>query len=314
MEYRRLGRSGLQVSAVGVGCNQLGTWVDLEGARAIVRRALDLGVNFFDTANVYGERGGSEDVLGQAVAGERERLIIATKFKTRMADDDPNAQGASRHHIYNAVAASLRRLRTDHIDLYQLHSWDAETPIDETLRALDDLVRAGMVRYIGASNVVAWQLAHANALAECQGWQAFVSVQPHYHLLHRPEVERELGPYCQWANVGILPYFPLAGGFLTGKYRRGEPPPAGTRGERSPYVQRYLTESNFAVLDRLVAFAEARGHTVAELAIAWLLAQPQVSSVIAGVTRPDQLEANARAAEWALTPADVAEVRAVLEA
>jgi aryl-alcohol dehydrogenase-like predicted oxidoreductase len=272
-----------------------------------------LGVNFFDTADVYGERGRSEELLGQALAGVRERVVIATKFRSPMAEGDPNAQGASRHHIYEAVAASLRRLRTDHIDLYQLHSWDAETPVEETLRALDDLVRAGLVRYIGASNVTAWQLAHSNAVAQGRGWQAFVSVQPHYHLLHRPEVEREIGPYCQWAGVGILPYFPLAGGFLTGKYRRGQPPPPGTRGERSPYVQRYLTESNFAVLEKLEAFAQARGHTVAELAIAWLLAQPQVSSVIAGVTRPDQLAANAKAAGWPLAAEEAAEVRQLLD-
>jgi aryl-alcohol dehydrogenase-like predicted oxidoreductase len=311
MHYRPLGRAGVKVSAVGVGCNRFGDIVDREGTKAIVHRALDLGINFFDTANVYGKRGGSEEYLGAALAGQWERVVLATKGAHDMGDG-PNDKGASRYHLQNAVEASLRRLKTDHIDLYQIHRWDETTPVDEMMRALDDLVRAGKVRYIGASNFAAWQLCHANDLAEMMGWESFVTVQPHYHMLER-EVERELLTYCRFANIGVLPYFPLAGGFLTGKYKRGQPPPPGTRGERSPYVQAYFTDANFDLLDKLHAFAEARGRSLHELAIAWLLGQPQISSVIAGATKPEQVEANAAAASWALTPDELAELRKVLE-
>ncbi len=311
MEYRSLGRAGVKVSAVGVGCNRFGDSVDREGTKAIVHRALDLGINFFDTADVYGRRGGSEEHLGAALAGQWEHVVLATKGAHAMGDG-PNDKGMSRYHLQNAIEASLRRLQTDHIDLYQIHRWDETTPVEELMRALDDLVRAGKVRYLGASNFAAWQLCRANDVAEMFGWESFVTVQPHYHMLER-EIERELLPYCRFANIGILPYFPLAGGFLTGKYRRGQPPPAGTRGEHSAYVQAYLTDANFNLLDRLRAFAEARGHTLLELAIAWLLGQPQISSVIAGATRPEQVEANAAAAGWTLTADELAEVRKVLE-
>lgn len=311
MEYRNLGRAGVKVSAIGVGCNQFGGVVDRAGTRAVVHQALDLGINFFDTANVYGNKGGSEDFLGDALAGEWGRVVLATKFEGNMGDG-PNDSGTSRYHLQNAVEASLRRLKTDHIDLYQVHNWNAGAPLEETLRALDDLVRAGKVRYIGASNFAAWQLCRANDLAEMWGWEAFVTIQPHYHMLER-EIERELIPYCDWAGVGILPYFPLAGGFLTGKYQRGEAPAPGTRGARSPYVQNYLTDPNFAVVDKLKVFAEARGHTVGELAIAWLLAQPRVCSVISGATKPEQVAANAATAGWVLTKEEEAEVRGVLE-
>ena len=310
MEYRNLGRAGVKVSAVGLGCNQFGGVVDREGTRAIVHRALDLGVNFFDTADVYGNRGGSEEFLGDALAGEWGRVVLATKFQGAMGEG-PNDRGASRYHLQQAVEASLRRLKTDHIDLYQVHNWDEGARIEETLRALDDLVRAGKVRYIGASNFAAWQLGRANDLAEMRGWESFVTIQPHYHMLER-EIERELIPYCRWAGVGILPYFPLAGGFLTGKYRRGEPPPPGSRGERSAYVQKYLADANFDILDKLRAFAEARDRSMGELAVAWLLAQPQVCSVISGATSPEQVAANAAAAGWTLTPEELAEVRGIL--
>src|SRR5262249_51600402 len=249
MQYRQLGRSGLKVSAIGLGCNQFGVVVDREGTRAIVHRALDLGINFFDTADTYGNRGGSEEFLGQALAGQRHQVVLATKVQARMGDG-PNDGGASRYHIQSGVEASLRRLKTDHIDLYQIHNFDPATPLEETMRALDDLVRAGKVRYLGASNFLAWQLAHANDIAAMMGWEAFVSVQPHYNLLER-QIERELIPYCQFANMGILPYFPLAGGFLSGKYQRGQAPAEGTRGARSAYVQKFLTDANFDLLDAL---------------------------------------------------------------
>ncbi len=312
MEYRQLGRAGVKVSAVGIGCNQFGGKVDRAGTRAVVHAALDHGLNFFDTADVYGSQGGSEAFLGDALAGRWDQVVLATKGRSKMGDG-PNDQGTSRYHLQNAVEASLRRLKTDHIDLYQIHSWDDGTPIAETLRALDDLVRAGKIRYIGASNFAAWQLCRSNDVAELFGWESFVTVQPHYHMLER-EIERELVPYCRWAGVGILPYYPLAGGFLTGKYKRGEAPPVGSRGERSPYVQKYLTDANFDRLDRLAAFAAAHGHSLHHLAFAWLLGQGPVCSVIAGATSPEQVAANAAAGAWRLTPAELTEVRAVLEA
>jgi aryl-alcohol dehydrogenase-like predicted oxidoreductase len=211
----------------------------------------------------------------------------------------------------NAVEASLRRLKTDHIDLYQIHTWYESVPIEETLRALDDLVRAGKIRYIGASNFAAWQLCRSNDVAELMGWEQFVTIQPHYHMLER-EVERELVPYCMWANIGILPYFPLAGGFLTGKYKRGEPVPAGSRGEFSQYVKRYLTDANFDKLDRLRAFVDSRGHTLHGLAFAWLLNNKQVSSVIAGATSPEQVTDNASAVGWTLSSEEMTELKELL--
>jgi len=212
----------------------------------------------------------------------------------------------------SGVEASLRRLQTDHIDLYQIHRWDADTPIDETMQALDDLVRAGKVRYIGASNFSSWQLTHANAVAELKGWAKFVSIQPHYHMMER-DMERELVPACDYFGVGILPYFPLAGGFLTGKYKQGQPAPAGSRGESSEYVQRYMTPENYVKLARLTAFAEEREHTINELAHAWLLAQPMVSSVISGATKIEHIQANATACEWELLPGEVIAVNEILE-
>lgn len=310
MKYRSLGSSGLKVSAIGLGTNQFGGKVDRGTAIDIVHAALDAEVNLIDTADVY--RGGtSEEYIGAALEGRRSQAVIATKARSKTGDG-PNDQGASRQHILEAVEASLRRLNTDHIDLYQIHSWDPETPVEETLRALDDLVRGGKVRYIGASNFSAWQLVWSNDLAELRGWTKFASIQPHYHMLERG-IEKELIPACQQFGVGILPYFPLAGGFLTGKYRQGEPAPAGSRGESSPYVQRYMTEENYAILEQLRSFALEREHTPNELAHAWLLAQPQVSSVISGATKVEHVHANARAGEWELSPEEAAQVRAILE-
>lgn len=308
MEYRQLGSSGVRVSVIGLGTNQFGGVVDQAGVNAIIAGALDLGINFIDTADIY-TGGRSEETLGVALKGRWNQVVLATKVCSKLGDG-PNDQGASRYHIMAGVEASLRRLQSDHIDLYQIHSWDATTPIEETLRALDDLVRAGKVRYVGASNFAAWQLARANLLAELRGWTPFVSIQPHYHMLERA-IEQELIPYCNAHQVGILPYFPLAGGFLTGKYRRGAGAPAGTRGERSPYVQGYMTDANYTRVEQLEQWATARGHSMAELAHTWLLAQPQVSSVISGATALAQVQANARAADWVLTAAELAEVNAL---
>lgn len=309
MEYRQLGRSGVRVSVIGLGTNQFGGPVDQAGVSDIIDAALDLGVNFIDTADTY-QDGRSEETLGLALKGKRDRFVIATKVHNKTGDG-PNDYGASRYHIMSGVEASLRRLQTDHIDLYQIHNWDATTPIAETMRALDDLVRDGKVRYVGASNFVSWQLAEANLFADWHGWSPFVTVQNHYHLLERG-AEQEMIPYCQVHNVGFIPYFPLAGGFLTGKYERGEGAPAGSRGERSQYVQNYMTDANYTIVEKLTAWAEARDHTMAELAHAWLLAQPQVCSVISGLTKLEHLQANAKAGDWLLPADEVAEIHAIL--
>lgn len=309
MEYRQLGKSGVQASVIGLGTNQFGGKVDQAGVEAIIGTAVDLGINFIDTANVYQE-GRSEESLGRALRGRWHQVLLATKAYFPVGEG-PNERGASRHHLRHAVENSLRRLQTDHIDLYQMHRWDQRTPIEETLRALDELVRAGKVRYIGASGYAAWQLAHANLLADVKGWEPFITIQPHYHMMER-DIERELIPYCNAFGLGILPYFPLAGGFLTGKYRRDEPAPKGARGETSQYVQKYMTEANFDRVEKLQAWAAVRDRSMVHLAHAWLLAQPQVSSVISGVTRVEQLKENAGAHDWNLSPEDVAEIEDIL--
>jgi aryl-alcohol dehydrogenase-like predicted oxidoreductase len=310
MQFRNLGFSGLKVSAIGLGTNQFGGKVDFKGAADIIASALDQGINFFDTSNSY-QSGRSEEAIGKALKGRRQSAIIATKVRNQVGEG-PNDAGASRVHILSEVENSLKRLSTDYIDLYQIHRWDPETPLLETLRTLNDLVRSGKVRYIGASNFDAWQLAWANALAEREGLTSFISIQPHYHLLERG-IESELIPACHYFGVGVLPYFPLAGGFLTGKYRPGEPIPAGSRGEDNPYVQSYFTPDNFTRLQKLEEFAHKRGHTINELAHAWLLAQPQISSVISGATHPDHVRANVAGVEWALGTVDLEEISSILE-
>ena len=309
MQYRSLGASGLKVSAIGLGTNQFGGKVDQAGVNEIIDGALDLGINFIDTADVY-QQGRSEERLGVALAGKWDKVVLATKV-FNSTGDSPNDKGASRYHILHAVEDSLRRLQTDHIDLYQMHRWDPETPLEETLRALDDLVRSGKVRYIGASNYMAWQLARANLLAEVHDWTPFVSIQNHYHMFERG-LEREMIPYCNAHNVGILPFFPLAGGFLTGKYQRNEPAPAGSRGESSAYVQAYMTPANYDKLEALTAWAAARDHSMTELAHAWLLAQPRVSSVISGATKLSHVQSNVKGAAWALTADELDNVNAIL--
>lgn len=310
MEYRQLGNSGVKVSAIGLGTNQFGSKVDQAGVHEIIAGSLDLGINFIDTADVYQE-GRSEETLGVALKGKWEQVVLATKV-AMAAGEGPNDRGASRYHIMLGVEASLRRLQSDHIDLYQIHRWDDQTPIEETLRALDDLVRSGKVRYVGASNFAAWQLARANLLAEIRGWVPFVSIQNHYHMLERAQ-EQEMIPYCNAYNVGMLPFFPLAGGFLTGKYQQGQPAPTGSRGERSPYVQKYMTDANYDKLEKLIAWAQERGHTMTELAHAWLLAQPQVSSVISGATKLAHVQANAKGSDWQLTAGELKEVNTILD-
>lgn len=309
MEYRQLGTAGVRVSVIGMGTNQFGSKVSQDDVNSIIDMAYDLGINFIDTADVY-TKSESETTLGNALKGRWDRFVLATKgyFAT---GDDTNDKGASRYHIMNAVENSLRRLQSDHIDLYQMHRWDDNTPIEETMRALDDLVSSGKVRYIGASAYASWQLAKANLLSEMNSWSKFVTVQSHYHMLER-DVEREVIPYCVEDGVGFIPFFPLAGGFLTGKYKRNQSAPEGSRGESSQYVKNYMTDANYTIVEQLSAWAEERDHTMAELAHVWLLAQPSVCSVISGLTRMEHLQANAKAADWHLSDDELAEVNAIL--
>ncbi|HEY8950231.1 MAG TPA: aldo/keto reductase [Rhizomicrobium sp.] len=305
MEIRNVGKSGLRVSAVGLGCNNFGRALDIEAARKVVHKALDLGITLFDTADIYGDRGGSEEQLGELLGPRRKDIVLATKFGMPMSD---TKVGASRRYIMDAVEDSLRRLKTDWIDLYQLHQPDPHTPIEETLRALDDLIHAGKVRYIGCSNLKAWQVVDAHWTAETKGLNAFVSAQDEYSLVVR-DIEAELIPALEDKGMGLLPYFPLASGLLTGKYKHGADTPKGTRmAAIKRLADRFMTEENWKIVDALQSFCDARGHTMLELAFSWLLSRPTLSSVIAGATKPEQLEANVKAAEWKLSADDLAEV------
>ena len=306
MQLRRVGTSGLKVSEVGLGCNNFGMRIEQEAATAVVDAALEAGVNFFDTADVYGGSR-SEVILGQALGDRRKDVIVATKFAMPMGGS-PFMRGGSRRYVMAAVEASLKRLGTDYIDLYQMHGPDPDTPIEETLDALDDIVRAGKARYIGCSNFSGWQIADGDWTAKIRGRTKFVSAQNQYSLLER-KVEFEVIPACERFGLGLLPYFPLASGLLTGKYRRGEAPKEGTRlaawGRRG---QEALSERNFDRVEKLAAWASERGHSLLELAFAWLLGHPVVPSVIAGATSPEQVKANAATSAWTLSPQEVAEV------
>jgi aryl-alcohol dehydrogenase-like predicted oxidoreductase len=308
VRYRPLGRSGLVVSVVGLGCNNIGRSLDAAGTRKVLDAALDLGVTLLDTADIYGgSRGESEELLGEVIGADRERFVLATKFGNDMGGVNGPDWGArgSRRYIRTAVEASLRRLRTDHIDLYQYHAPDGLTPVEETLAALDELVEAGLVRYVGSSNFAGWQVAQAHHVAAGLGAERFVSAQNEYSLLDR-RAEAELVPACLAYEVGLLPFFPLANGLLTGKYERDVPPPPGTRlGDR----KRDLHQSApWDVIEKLRAYADRRGLSMLDVAIGGLAAQPAVVSVIAGATSADQLRANAAAGEWQPDEADLAEL------
>jgi aryl-alcohol dehydrogenase-like predicted oxidoreductase len=306
MQKRRLGKSSLEVSVVGLGCNNFGV-LDVESSRRVVDRAIDLGVTLFDTADVYGNRGGSEEQLGQILGPRRKGIVLATKFGMAMDDDESRARG-SRAYIMEAVEASLKRLRTDWIDLYQLHRPDPKTPMEETLRALDDLVRQGKVRAIGCSNLPAAGIDDAAAISARAGVAAFATAQDEYSLLVRG-AEQELMPAIARNGMSLLPYFPLASGLLTGKYERGHEPPANTRfGRMKRFSDRYMNDDNWKIVEALKAFCAARGRSMVELAFAWLLSHESLASVIAGATRPEQVEQNVRAADWVLTPAERTEV------
>lgn len=306
MQFRRLGNSGLKVSVVGLGGNNFGGRVDEAGSLRVLAEALDSGINLIDTADVY-SGGESERCVGKALKGKREQAVIATKFAGKTGDG-PNDSGGSRLYIRRAVERSLKRLDTDYIDLYQMHWPDPDTPVEESLETLNDLVHEGKVRYVGCSNYHGWQIAEAACVAARSQFVPFSSAQNQYSLLRR-EIEAEVIPACAHFGLGVLPYFPLAGGLLTGKYRPGEPPPGDSRLGRNPAAaQRWLTDKNYSVVTKLERFAQERGVSLLTIAIGWLAAKPQVSSVIAGATKPEQVRANVAAASWVPTPEDLAEI------
>jgi aryl-alcohol dehydrogenase-like predicted oxidoreductase len=307
VKHRKLGRSGLSVSLVGLGCNNFGGRIDLEASRKVVHRALDLGITLLDTADIYGNRGGSEECLGKILGDRRKDVVLATKFGMAMSDDGKK-QGGSRRYIMTAVEDSLRRLKTDWIDLYQIHQADPSTPIDETMRALDDLIRQGKVRYVGCSNYAAWQVVEAQWTAKTEGLNAFISCQEEYSLVIR-DLDKTLMPVMPQYGLGLLPYFPLACGLLTGKYKRGAPMPEGARLTTTQrHADKYMTDTNMAMVEKLEAFASKNGHSLLELAFSWLANRAPVASVIAGATKPEQVDQNAKAVEWALTADDMAEI------
>ncbi len=310
MRYRPMGRSGLMVSVVGLGGNNFGSRIGLDETRAVVDAALDTGITLVDTADVYGNRGGSEALLGEVLKGRREDVVLATKFGMDMGGANGPDWGArgSRRYIRRAVEASLERLQTDWIDLYQYHIPDGVTPMEETLASLDELVREGKVRYLGSSNFAGWQVADTEAIARRNGRNRYISAQNSYSLLDR-SVERDLVPACVHYGIGVLPYFPLASGILTGKYRRGEAPPEGTRlASRGQAV----TDRQFDVLEALEEFARQRGISLLHVAIGGLAAMPAVASVIAGATRPEQVRANSEAGEWEPPAEDLAALNAIV--
>lgn len=306
---KNLGKSGLRVSVVGLGCNNFGARLDLAGAKTVVHKALDEGITLFDTADMYGNRGGSETALGEILGAQRKNIVLASKFGMQM-DEAGKLKGGSRRYIMSAVEASLKRLKTDYLDLYQYHKPDPLTPTEETLRALDDLVKQGKVRYIGCSNLPGWQVVEAQWTSRHLGLNSFVSCQDEYSLLVR-KAEQDVAPVAARYGMGLLPYFPLASGMLTGKYRRGAPPPEGTRMAGTDRYSRYQTAESFDVVEKLEGFARARGHTLVELAFSWLLAKAPVSSVIAGATKPEQIAENVKAGDWLLTEGEIKEIEAI---
>lgn len=307
VELRRLGRSGLKVSAIGLGGNAFSSTVDGDDAVAVIRSAIQAGVNFFDTADVYGR---SEELLGKAVAGHRADVVIATKVGNAMGDG-PMQRGLSRQWLMRAAEDSLRRLNTDYIDLYQAHVPDTETPLEETLRAMDDLVHQGKVRYPGCSNHAAWQLTQAVGLSAQLGLAQYVSVQPYFNLLVGLRGDPTLLFACRELGIGVIPYRPLASGILTGKYLRGQEPAPGTRAGDLSVIRPEVTDARLQTVERLHEWAAARGHTSGELAISWLLAHSQVGTVIVGARKPEQVRTNVSAVNWKLTPEEREEVTAL---
>lgn len=309
MEMRTVGRSGLEVSVIGLGCNNFGSRIDEDAARRVVAACHDAGVTFFDTADIYGG-GKSEEYLGRALRGRRDDVVVATKFSGRTGEG-PYGAGASRKHVIAACEASLRRLGTDYVDLYYQHFPDPKTPVDETLGALADLVHVGKVRYVASSNLAGWQIAEAEHVARDRGTPRFVASQSEWSLLERG-VEAEVVPACTAYGIGVVPYYPLASGLLTGKYRRGEPPPEGTRLARTGRYEELATDRVFDTIDRLLELGQKGGWTLLEMAIGWLVGQPAVASVLVGATGPEQVTANAAAAVASRFSPD--ELRAIADA
>ncbi len=311
MELRNLGRSGLRVSLVGLGCNNFGMRLDANQTADVVNAALDAGITLFDTADMYGSRGDSERFLGKALGAKRSEIVLASKFGMAM-DDEGVKIGAARRYIMQAVEDSLSRLGTDWIDLYQLHQFDPLTPIDETLRALDDLIRDGKVRYVGSSNLPAWRSTEAEFIARELGTNKFISCQEEWNVLNRA-IEQDVVPMMETYGLGMLPYFPLASGLLTGKYKKDSMPEGARLTDMPRFANRgYVTEANFAKVERLENFANQRGHSVLELAFSWLAAQKVTGSVIAGATKPVQIKSNVSAANWKMTAEELAEIDELL--
>jgi len=307
MQKRKLGTAGPEVSLVGLGCNNFGGRSDFEASRRVIEKALDLGITLIDTADTYGNKGGSEEILGKVLGARRKDIVLATKFGLPM-DEAGTLRGASRRYIMHAVEASLWRLKTDWIDLYQLHRPDPKTPIEETLRALDDLKKAGKVRFIGCSNLSAEQVDEAQADAKRHGLSSFITCQDEYNLLVR-DLEKDFVPVMRKHGLGLLPFFPLASGLLTGKYQHDAPLPAGSRLARSAHhAEDLLNARNWRIVDALGAFAVRRGHTLLELAMSWLASRPFIPSIIAGATRSEQVAQNVAAIDWELSAADLAEI------
>lgn len=309
MDYRPLGRTGVQVSPLCLGCMMFGGKTSLDDSCTIIDRALDAGINFLDTANVY-HRGRSEEFTGEALKrnGRRERIVLATKVHGRMDDADPNAAGNSRHHIIKQCEASLRRLQTDYIDLLQIHRPMSSVPLDETLRALDDLIRSGKVRYIGTSTFGAWQLVESLWIAKELGLNRFVCEQPPYNLLDR-RIERELLPMARTYGFAIIPWSPLGGGLLTGKYSRDAPPPADARyADNAPHLQRRYNDAMFDRIEKLRPLAEEKGCTLSQFSLAWCVQRPDVTSPIIGPRTLEQLEDNLKSLDVKFTPEELAKI------
>ena len=308
MEQRNLGNAGLKVSVVGLGCNNFGgDRIDLAASRKVIDKAFDLGITLIDTADTYGNRGECEKILGECLGARRKDIVLATKCGLPM-DDAGTLKGASRRYIMSAIDASLKRLKTDWIDLYIIHRPDPLTPIEETLRTLDDLVRAGKVRYTGCSTFSAWQVVDAQWTAKHHNLNHFVTCQDEYNLFRRG-LEKDLQPVMQNYGLGLIPHTPLAAGLLTGKYQRNAAMPAGARMTKEKrQADRWLQDANWDIVERLTALSAARGHTLLELAMSWLASRPLVASIIAGATSPEQLESNARAVDWQLTADDLAAI------
>jgi aryl-alcohol dehydrogenase-like predicted oxidoreductase len=303
---RPLGTTDVRVSALGLGCNNFGVRTDLPAARNIVAAALDAGINFFDTADVYGLRGGSETILGEVLGPRRKDIFLVSKFGVAM-DDEGKRKGGSARYVASAIEASLKRLKTDWIDLYYYHRPDPATPLEETLRALDALIAQGKVRYIGCSNMTAAQLAESQRIARENGLHRFIVAQDQYNLLSR-QIETDLIPAMQAQRLALIPYFPLASGMLTGKYTAGAPAPAGSRMTHKRYADRFYNDENFHIVEKLRAFCAERNRSLIELAFGWLLSKPLVGCVIAGASAPEQVHQNAMAIGWRLSDAEMAEV------